>query len=232
MTAFTRSFASFGLLLSLGACGIGETPAETDPGQADATAAPLGPAAATPVMAAITEPAAEPDAPMIYAGRTDVGDASDLGPDPAVDPRDPSLVPDGTPDENATAFFAMRKSRRDGAPVGGIGPDGIHVDSLVVGRGFSNSRCESESHAFSVETDERVNVCLRAVHAGHTEQALTVKWTRDGRGPKATRLSLHNSHAYRTRAWLPVHDDSKGDWHVSVSASDGTVLGEADFAIE
>lgn len=230
MTALTRCVALLGLLLSLDAC---ENAPASDgaPSSAEASPVALGPQVPAPILAGVAEPASEDDAPMIYAGRNDVGTETGASPRADLDPRDPALVPDGTPDENATAFFAMRKSKRDGIPVGGIGPHGIHVDSLVVGRGFSNSRCESEAREFSVESDDRVNLCLRVVHAGHIEESLAVKWTRDGRGPKITELSLHNGHAYRTRAWLPIRDYSKGDWHVTVTASDGSVLGEADFSV-
>jgi hypothetical protein len=166
---------------------------------------------------------------------TAIGDADarlqstpDVMPD---DIRSPTYVPAGTSDENAEAFRAMRKSKRDSAPVGGIGPSGIHIDDLVVGRGFTKSRCETETGEFNVEEDDRANLCIRVVHGGAVDEQLTVKWTREGRGPKVTRLSLHNGHAYRTRAWLPVRHYSAGDWTVTVTASDGTVLGQADFVV-
>lgn len=148
-----------------------------------------------------------------------------------VDIRHSSLVPHGTPAENADAFTSMRKTKRDSFPVGGIGPQGIHVDSLVVGRGFSKSRCEEETNTFQIEEDDRANLCIRVVHGGAIDEQLTVKWTRDGRGPKVTKLNLRNGHAYRTRAYLPLRHYSAGNWNVTVSASDGTLLGEADFVV-
>ena len=119
----------------------------------------------------------------------------------------------------------------DGA-IGAADQNGVHLDSLVIGRGFANSRCETETGEFSVATDGEANLCIRVVHGGAVESPLTVKWARAyGRGPKSTSLSLRGKKAYRTRAYLPIRAGSIGHWTVTVSSADGTVLGSGEFDV-
>jgi hypothetical protein len=199
MTAFTRALPLFGLLLCFPACGE----EANEPASAPSALAP----ADEPLLAASAdadlELEPEPDAPMIYAGRSDLGTDSEAPAEP----------------------------RATVGPEAAVSQDGIYLDSMVIGRGFSNHRCETETGEFTVGEDDRVNVCMRVMHFGHTEEPLTVKWTRNGHGPKATRVSLHNGRSWRTRAYLPIRHYSKGDWHVEVTASDGSVLGEGDFVV-
>lgn len=231
MTTSAR-LAFFALTFCVAACGSEPTAAEPAP----------------------DEPAAKPQMQMVEAdaSNADTDSAIELAPAsaasaaPAIDVevaaapnaeeapaniRDAALVPEGTPEENAAAFTSMRKSKRDAAPVGGIGPDGIHIDSLVIGRGFSKSKCEESADEFQIGDDARANVCLRVVHGGSNDQQLRVDWKRNGRGPNATMLNLKNGHAYRTRAYLPLRHYSAGEWTVTVSAADGTVLGEGSFTV-
>lgn len=146
------------------------------------------------------------------------------------DIRDASHVPTGTPGEHASAFRALPVAKGDGAPIGGIGPGGIHLDDLVVGTDWEDSRCQTPQASFSVATDERVSLCLRIVHQPRDEP-LTISWEREGKSPKRANLNVKGIHAYRTRAWLPVKNYYKGNWKVRVLASDETVLGEGSFEI-
>ena len=234
MTTWTRCLPLLALTLSLAAC-------DSEPSAA--TPAPIEPAPEPQMqMLDVDEPAPETDAEAPAAAPAAEETVLASGNRSAIEiptppmptktsARDRSLVPAGTPEANAEAFTAMRQGKHDSAPVGGIGPEGIHIDSLVVGRGFTKSRCEEATQEFVVGDDDRANVCIRVVHGGANDQQLKVKWTRNGRGPKVTTLNLKNAHAYRTRAYLPLRHYSAGDWTVTVTAADGTVLGESKFTV-
>ncbi len=148
------------------------------------------------------------------------------------DPRDPVLVPEGTPEANRKAFLALPIAKGDKRPVGGIGPGGIHLDELVIGKGWVQSRCETATGEFTAGIDDKVSLCVRVVHPRGTEEELTVKWIKEGKGPKRSKLTVKPIHAYLTRVWLPVKNWSKGSWTVVVEASDGTELGKGSFTVE
>jgi len=178
-----------------------------------------------------TGPGTEDD-PDEAAADGDAADGSAGAERPETDdPRDPILVPEGTPDANRKAFLALPVAKGDKLPVGGIGPGGIHLDELVVGKGWKKSRCETETGEFTVGIDDKVSLCVRVVHERGTEEELTVKWIKEGKGPKRSKLTVKPIHAYLTRVWLPVKGWSKGDWTVVVEASDGTELGKGSFTV-
>ena len=148
----------------------------------------------------------------------------------ALDIRDAALIPDGTAPASAEAFVGLPRGRADARPVGGIGPGGLHLDDLVVGKDWRNSRCNAPSRVFSAGEDRRVSVCMRVVHQ-RIEESVTVVWTREGASPRRTVVHIPATHAYRTRAWLPAKTHFAGTWTVRVLAEDGTLLGHESFEI-
>src|SRR5690606_20812072 len=91
------------------------------------------------------------------------------------DPRDPSVIPPGTPDENAKAFAKLPVSIHDGPPIGGIGRSGIHIDAIATARGRDNTDCKDPTESFSVSVAEYINVCFRVVHP-REQESLRVIW--------------------------------------------------------
>lgn len=118
----------------------------------------------------------------------------------------------------------------DSSPVAGVGASGIHLDEIAVGKGWAASRCEELGGHFEIETDERVNVCFRVVHP-RVPETVTVEWAREGKLRQSIEVNVKPTHAYRTRAWLPVSAGRVGDWTATVKSQDGTVLGQVEFEI-
>ncbi len=220
-----------------------KTEAKTPPPKAEPPAKVEPPAPPAPVEPAPVEPAppVEPvatDTAGVEAPPTETPPPTDPNatwkPPPGADIRSDAVIPPGTPTANAEAFKGLPVAKGDGPPVGGIGSNGIHFDSMVVGRGWEKSRCVEATDTFTIPTDDRVNICLRVVHPKDAEETLTVVWSKDG-SPKATRRSsvtVKAMHAYLTRSYLPIKSGMEGDWNASIETADGTVLGKVTFKIE
>lgn len=144
--------------------------------------------------------------------------------------RSPSLLPAGTPEINIAAFTNLPIGKRDKAPLSGVGASGIHLDELEVGKGWASSRCEELDTRFTVDVDERINVCFHVVHPREAE-AVTLEWARDGEVRQIIQVNVKPTHTYSTRAWLPVTSGRVGDWTATVKSEDGSVLGQVEFEI-
>lgn len=143
----------------------------------------------------------------------------------SIDSSHAGSVPPGTPEA-----FASVRTKRDKPPVAGIGASGIHLDELEVGTGWAKSRCEGPTRSFAAGTDDRVNVCFRVVHPKLAEQ-VSVEWSFRGKVRTTTRVGVAASHAYLTRAWLPVAPSRAGEWTATIKSEDGSVLGSVAFEI-
>jgi hypothetical protein len=144
--------------------------------------------------------------------------------------RSASLLPSGTPEANVIAFTNLRLGKRDKPPIAGAGETGIHLDELELGSGWASSRCEQPSQQFVVDQDERINLCFRVVHPRETE-SVTVEWARDGKLRQSIEVDVAPTHAYLTRAWMPVTAGRAGQWTATVKSADGAVLGQLDFTV-
>ncbi|GEM_PF-3068711 len=143
---------------------------------------------------------------------------------------DSRAVPDGTKNAHARAFRRLPVAVSDGAPVGAIGANGIHLDSIELGTGWSRSRCEDLGTQFSISTGDRVNVCIRVVHP-RAEEDVMVLWKKEGRIARRRKITIRNIHAFRTRAYLALRPEYTGSWRVEVISTDGAVLGSASFEV-
>jgi hypothetical protein len=144
--------------------------------------------------------------------------------------RSPSLLPADTPEAHVAAFTELPVTKRDKAPVGGVGASGIHLDELEVGKGWASSRCEDLGSQFVADVDTRVNVCFRVVHPREAE-AVTLEWARAGKVRQVIEVGVRPTHAYLTRAWLPVTAGRAGEWTATIKSADGSVLGRVEFEI-
>lgn len=149
-----------------------------------------------------------------------------------VDPRDPSLIPPGTPEENAKAFLKLPVSIHDGPPIGGIGRSGVHIDEIATARGRENTTCEDPTQRFSVSADDYVNVCFRVVHP-REQETLRVIWEKDGKVTRRGKVRIPDAHAYTTRAYLLMRPEYVGSWRVRImpEAEDSIDLAVASFSI-
>jgi hypothetical protein len=141
------------------------------------------------------------------------------------------VIPAGTPAANAKAFSKLAVAKGDGPPIGGIGPNGIHIDTLEVGKGWESSKCDQVGNVFTAGVDDKVNVCMRVIHQREDEE-LTILWQHEGKVAQRSKVAVKPIHAYLTRGWLPVKAERKGKWKASIQTADGTVLGEAGFEIK
>lgn len=148
------------------------------------------------------------------------------------DPRDPSLIPPGTPDENAKAFLKLPVSIHDGPPVGGIGRSGVHIDAITTARGRDNTSCDQPTSTFSISVAEYVNVCFRVVHP-REQESLRVIWEKDGKVTRRGRVRIPDLHAYTTRAYLLVRPEYVGRWRVRIvpDGEEAIDLAVAEFEI-
>jgi hypothetical protein len=154
----------------------------------------------------------------------------EIKPQPAGSLRSASLLPPGTPEASVIAFTNLRLGKRDKAPIAGAGATGIHLDELEIGSGWASSRCEQSTRQFVVEQDERINLCFRVVHPREAE-SVTVEWARDGKLRQSIEVGVAPTHAYLTRAWMPVTAGRAGQWTATVKSADGAVLGQLDFTV-
>jgi hypothetical protein len=148
-------------------------------------------------------------------------------------PRDPSLIPPGTPAENAKAFSKLPVAPSDGPPLAGIGRTGIHVDQIAMGEGRDNTGCEQPSRQFSASGTEFINVCFRVIHP-RSPETLRVFWEKDGATTRRGKVRIPEGlHAYKTRAYLQVRPEYVGSWRVRIVPEDEETidLAVAEFEI-
>ncbi len=166
----------------------------------------------------------------------ETGDESETGetggePSPNVHPRDPSVIPPGTPEEFAKAFSKLPVSVHDLPPVGGIGPAGIHIDEISLGHGFEDGDCTDQTREFSVAKAQKVNVCFRVVHP-REEASVRVLWEKDGQTARRGGVRIPALHAYKTRAYLELRPEYVGSWRVRILAEGhDTELASLEFEI-
>ncbi|NVB37957.1 DUF2914 domain-containing protein [Pseudenhygromyxa sp. WMMC2535] len=209
--------------------GEGEGPeprARQTPGAAQADTAPADPQAdpsETPPRQADPRPPSRSEAGT--DSDTDTGDdAPAEGPKPlptaaAGDPRAPSVIPRGTPEDNAKAFAKLPVSIHDGPPLGAIGRSGIHIDAVEVGKDYQGGDCVPASQRYSIAADELVNVCFRVVHP-REEETVWVYWEKDGLLTRRGKVRIRDIHAYKTRAYLKLRPEYVGDWRVRIVPED------------
>jgi hypothetical protein len=167
------------------------------------------------------------------SGETDTGETGETSePRSSLDPRDPSLIPPGTPDENAKAFSKLPVSIHDGPPIGGIGRTGVHIDAISTSRGRNNTDCDNPTETFSLASAKYVNVCFRVVHP-REQESLRVIWEKDGKVTRRGRVRIPDLHAYTTRAYLLLRPEYVGSWRVRIiPEDDDTVdLAVAEFVV-
>jgi hypothetical protein len=186
------------------------------------------PAPPEPTTAVAPEPPPEPEP----APEPEVEPPPAPTPAKSGDPRDPSVIPPGTPAANAKAFSKLPVAKGDGPPVGGIGANGIHIDTIEIGKGWHDSKCDQVGNVFTAGVDEKVNVCMRVIHPRDAEEELTIYWEHNGKLNQRSKVNVKAIHAYLTRGWLPVTPDRVGKWKALVKSADGTVLAEVQFEIK
>ena len=236
----TLSLATLTLVGSL-ALACGETHRDTPTYEATPTATPA-PSPTSSATAAPTPSASAPielahDAPALPASNTPsessessvLASATTTIPAAPERPSTQAQIPLDIPEANALAFASIR-TKHDKPVVGGIGASGIHLDELEVGKGWAKSRCEDPTRSFAAGTDERVSVCFRVVHPKVDEQ-VSVEWSFGGKLRTTTHVGVRPTHAYLTRAWLPVAPGRAGEWTATIKSEDGSLLGAVTFEI-
>ena len=124
-------------------------------------------------------------------------------------------------------------AKADGVPVSAIASNGLHFDALVVGRGWEKSRCVEATDRFTMDVDDRVNLCVRVVHPADVAEELDIEWTKPGtKTIRRSKISVKAMHAYLTRGYLPIKPGYAGEWLATIKAPDGTILAELPFTIE
>jgi hypothetical protein len=139
-------------------------------------------------------------------------------------------VPAGTSEARADAFRNLPHGRGDGRPMGGIGGEGVHVDHLALGARYRNGTCTGASDGFSTARHDKIHACIRVVHR-RVGQRVAVRWERDGHLVRRQWLWIPASHAFRTRASMPVRTRFRGNWTVRVLSDDGVELAAHDFVV-
>jgi hypothetical protein len=139
-------------------------------------------------------------------------------------------IPAGTTDERAEAFRKLPHGRGDGKPLGGVGGEGIHVDQLDLGSQYKLGRCDGPDGQFTTAKHDTIHACIRVVHR-RVAQRVMVRWERDGHLVRRQWLPIPATHAFRTRASLPVRTRFRGSWQVRVLSADGVELATHRFEI-
>ncbi len=172
----------------------------------------------------------EPDdvEPPVPVGASSFGDASEALEPPA--PPVARIAPPGTLEDNAKALRRLPHASSDRAPLGGIGPSGMHVDRIGMGTRIRDGACVGPTGRFSVADDHHAHVCFRVVHP-RVVQRVVVRWERGGALVRRMVVPIADSHAYRTRATLPLRRKFRGDWTVRIVSTDGIELASQSFSV-
>lgn len=176
----------------------------------------------------LPEPAS-PESPM-PAGAQSFADASEELEPPMPRTLDNRLVPPGTLEGHAKALRKLPHASTDRAPVGGIGPAGMHIDRIAMGTGIQDGSCRGPTGNFSIRDDDHAHVCFRVVHP-RIKQRVVVRWERGGKLVRRTVVPIADSHAYRTRATLPLRRTFRGEWTVRIVSTDGIELATQSFQV-
>lgn len=139
-------------------------------------------------------------------------------------------LPADTPEDNAKALRKLPQSPHDRGPVGGIGPEGLHIDRITMGTTYEDGTCSGPVGKFSIRDDGATNVCFRAVHP-RTTQRVVVHWEHEGTLARRTFVTIGDSHGYRTRAALNLRRSYRGQWTVRVLSTDGIELASQSFEV-
>jgi hypothetical protein len=166
--------------------------------------------------------------PPMPAGASSFGDLSEEIEPPQ--PRVARVAPDGTPEAHIKALRKLPHASTDRAPLGGIGPQGMHIDRIAMGTGIQQGACAGPAGKFSVRDDDHAHVCFRVVHP-RIQQRVIVRWERAGKLVRRTVVPIADSHAYRTRATLPLRRTFRGDWTVRIVSLDGVELAAHSFQV-
>jgi len=175
----------------------------------------------------LPEPEAELEPPM-PVGASSFGDVSEELEPPR--PRVQRVAPPGTLEDNAKALRKLPHASTDRAPLGGIGPEGMHVDRIGMGTKIEDGACMGPTGKFSVHDEDHAHVCFRVVHP-RIKQRVIVRWERGGKLVRRTVMMIADSHAYRTRATLPLRRAFRGDWTVRIVSTDGIELAAHSFQV-
>ena len=149
---------------------------------------------------------------------------------PVDDPRAPSLIPPGTPEENAESFLTMPLGVSDGAPLGGIGKDGIHLDQFTIGSELDGRDCSGKHDDFSVEGRDTVTLCFRVVQR-RQESTVMVLWEREGETIRRSVVNIKPTHGYRTRVKLALREEYVGGWTARILSEDEIELARRSFRV-
>lgn len=173
------------------------------------------------------EPEAEVEPPM-PVGASSFADVSEEIEPPR--PRVERVAPPGTLVGHAKALRKLPHASTDRAPLGGIGPRGMHVDRIGMGTTIEDGACMGPTGKFSVREEDHAHVCFRVVHP-RIHQRVIVRWERNGKLVRRTVVPIADSHAYRTRATLPLRRTFRGDWTVRIVSTDGIELAAHSFQV-
>lgn len=214
----------------------GEDPAPVGPGSASLAAATVE---ATPSDEAVgdveqfdRELSPTPET-MMRPGPAGAPTFSEPVTDVAPPPPQPQITrqpPPGTPQHNARALEKLPHATSDRAPLGGIGPGGLHVDRITMGTGYKGGGCTGPVGKFSVRTEKAAHVCFRAVHPRKVQRVI-VLWEHEGKLVRRTFVRIGDSHGYRTRAGLSLRRRAKGNWKARIMSTDGVELASHAFQI-
>jgi hypothetical protein len=185
--------------------------------------------ASAPVRPSLLPEPADVEPPM-PAGASSFADASEEEIEPPQ-PRAERIAPPGTLEGNAKALRKIPHASTDRAPLGGIGPRGMHVDRIGMGTRIQDGACMGPTGKFSVHDDHHAHVCFRVVHPRIHGQRVIVRWERNGMLVRRTVVPIADSHAYRTRATLPLRRTFRGDWTVRIVSTDGIELAAHSFQV-
>ncbi|MEM9454128.1 MAG: DUF2914 domain-containing protein [Myxococcota bacterium] len=191
---------------------------------------PLDPLDPSERLGATPKPMVQPTARSGPAGAPTFAEpVEDVAPPPPP-PRIDRKPPPGTPERHALALKKLPHSTYDRAPLGGIGPEGLHVDRITMGTGYDSGACTGPVGKFSLKTEKVANVCFRAVHLRKTQRVI-VLWEHEGKVLRRTFVKIGPTHGYRTRAGLSLRRRPKGNWKARVMSADGVELASHAFQI-
>lgn len=166
--------------------------------------------------------------PPMPAGAPSFADASEEIEPPA--PPLPRFVPPGTPEDHAKALRKLPHASSDRAPIGGIGPRGMHVDRIGMGTAYKDGTCSGPAGKFSAANEDYAHLCFRVVHPRDV-QRVRIRWERNGVLVRRALVRIGDSHAYRTRTSLPLRRAFRGDWTVRILTLDGIELAAHSFQV-
>jgi hypothetical protein len=211
----------------LGACSSNETPADGSTADVASSIQPERATEPTRGEESLTDSAdveVGEDAPVKEPSHDGMAEAGDSTADPAVEAGADDAEPDAPPSIEEIAF--VNEPSPDLVPT-----SGLRVLRAYVCKGIEQSEPTEAGKSF-VPEDGVLRLCCFSEISGATGPDTILHIWHWGEREMARVVLEVKSDRWRTWSTKRILDEWRGEWHVDIAESDGTVLTRLEFSVE